>query len=120
MKIPHKLGKIIWGGMVLIVVVLSLLPLDQTVIQVPLTDKAAHFLTYSILTFIALLSSTQKHSIIMILAVQILIGIGVEVAQSFTPDRMPEFLDVVANCLGVLIGTLAYFLFRKIKPKTQT
>lgn len=115
MKISHKQRKVIWGLMVIAVVVLSLLPQGQTAIQIPFTDKAVHFLTYFILTFIALLSSTQKHSLLMILAIQVLIGVFVEIAQSFTPDRTPELLDVLANSLGVLFGTLVYFLFRKVK-----
>ena len=100
-------------------VILSLLPQDQTAIQVPFTDKVAHFVTYLILSFVALLSSKQKHSLFTILAVQILIGVCVEGAQSLTPDRTPEFLDIVANSSGVLFGALIYFLFRKIKPKSQ-
>lgn len=119
LKISHNQRKVIWGIMVLVVVVLSLLPQDQTVIQVPFTDKVAHFITYMFLTFIALISSTQKHSVLMILALQILIGVCVEFAQSFTPDRTPELLDVLANSLGVLVGALLYFLFRKIKSITQ-
>lgn len=103
----------------MVVVVLSLLPQDQVSIQVPMTDKAAHFLTYFILTIIALLSSNQKHSLLMILTIQILIGVCLEVAQSFIPGRTPEFLDVLANSLGVLFGALAHFLFRKIKPIAQ-
>ena len=101
--------------MVLAVVALSLLPQDQISIEQPFNDKVAHFLTYFILTFIALLSSNQKHSLLSILAIQVLIGVCMEVAQSFIPGRTPEFLDVLANSLGVLFGALVYFLFRKIK-----
>lgn len=119
LKVSHKQRKVIWGLMVIVVVILSLLPQGQTVIQVSITDKVVHFLAYFILTFIALLSSTQKHSLFMILAIQILIGVFVEVAQSFTPDRTPELLDVLANSLGVLFGALVYFLFRKIKSIAQ-
>jgi VanZ family protein len=121
LKISHTLRKVFWGLLVLVVVVLSLLPIpqDQTFIQIPFADKVVHFLTYFILTIIALISSTQKHSLLMILAIQILIGVCVEVAQSFIPGRTPEFLDVLANSLGVLFGALVYFPFWKIKSKTQ-
>ena len=105
--------------MVLVVVISSLLPQDQISIQIPFTDKVVHLLTYFILTFIALLSSNQKHSLLTILAIQILIGVCVEVAQSFIPGSTPEFLDVLANSLGVLFGALVYFLFRKIKSIAQ-
>jgi VanZ family protein len=53
------------------------------------------------------------------LAIQILVGICLEVTQAFIPGRTPEFLDVLANSLGVLFGALVYFLFRKIKPIAQ-
>lgn len=105
--------------MVIVVVILSLLPSDQIPVAVPFSDKAAHLFTYFILTFVALLASNQKHSVLTILALQILIGVGVEGAQSFIPGRTPELLDVLANSIGVMFGALLYFLFRKIKPKTQ-
>ena len=119
MKVSHTQRKLVWGLMVIAVVVSSLLPQHQIPIEIPFTDKVAHFITYMFLTFIALISSTQKHSVLMILALQILIGVFVEFAQSFTPDRTPELLDVLANSLGVLVGALVYFLFRKIKSITQ-
>lgn len=105
--------------MVIVVVALSLLPQNDIPVEIPVTDKVAHFLTYLILTFVALLSSRQKHSVLTILALQILIGVFVEVAQSFVPGRTPELLDILANSLGVLLGAFLYFIFRKIKPKTQ-
>ncbi len=119
MKISHNQRKVIWGSMVIVVVFLSLLPQGQVSVEVPITDKVAHFLAYFALAFVALLSSRQKHSFLSILAVQISIGIFVEVAQSFVPGRTPEFLDFVANSLGVLFGALVYLLFRKIKPITE-
>lgn len=119
MKVSHNQRKVIWGLMVFVVVLFSLLPQEQNFVQMPFSDKLVHFSTYFILTFVALLSSTKKHSLFMILAIQILIGICVEGAQSFVPGRTPEFLDILANSLGVLLGTLLYFLFRKIKPSAQ-
>ncbi|MBT7605496.1 MAG: VanZ family protein [Kordiimonadaceae bacterium] len=119
MLISHNKRKVIWGLMVLVVVILSLLPQDQISTQLSFNDKVAHFLIYFILTFIALLSSTKKHSLLSILAIQILIGICLEVAQSFIPGRFPEFLDVIANSLGVLVGALVYFIFQKIKSIAQ-
>ncbi|MCC3860064.1 VanZ family protein [Pseudemcibacter aquimaris] len=119
MKISHNKRKAVWGLMVLVVVVLSLLPQDNIPVKMPFTDKTAHFVTYAILSFFALLSSRQKHSLFAILAVQIFIGTFLEGAQSFVPGRMPEFLDIVANSLGVLLGAIAYFIFRKIKPIEQ-
>jgi VanZ family protein len=119
LEISHKKRKVIWGLMVLVVVILSLLPQDQISIQQPFNDKVAHFLTYLMLTFIALLSSNQKHSLLSILAIQILIGVCMEIAQSFIPGRTPEFLDIIANSSGVLVGALVYFLFRKIKLIAQ-
>ena len=101
--------------MVLVIVILSLLPQGQISIQPLFNDKLAHFITYFILTFVALLSSNQKHSLLSILVIQILIGICLEVAQSFIPGRTPEFLDVLANSFGVMFGAIVYFLFRKIK-----
>ena len=119
MLISHNKRKAIWGLMVLVVVILSLLPQDQISTQLSFNDKVAHFFTYFTLTFIALLSSNQKHSLLSILAIQILVGICLEVTQAFIPGRTPEFLDVLANSLGVLFGALVYFLFRKIKPIAQ-
>jgi len=109
--------KIFWGGLVLGVLVVSLLPQTQVFIETPFSDKIDHFLAYFILSFVALLASTEKHSVFMILIAHILLGIGIEVAQSFVPGRYMEVLDGVANTIGVGFGAVLYFVFRKVKPK---
>lgn len=119
METSHTQRKTIWGLMVIAVVVASLLPQEQIPVKITFSDKIVHFLSYFILSFFALLSSRQKHSLLSILALQVLIGIGVEVAQSFVPGRTPELLDILANSLGVILGALVYFLYRKIKPIDQ-
>jgi VanZ family protein len=38
-------------------------------------------------------------------------GIGIEIAQSFTPDRNADAMDVVADAIGILIYGLIIFIY---------
>ena len=117
MRIIKIQQKFFWFVLVLVVIFLSLLPQDRIFVETPFSDKADHFIAYFGLIFVALLSSAHKRPIWMILLGHIILGIGIEYVQSFVPGRYPEFLDVIANSLGVLGGALVYFLFRKLKPE---
>lgn len=117
MNITPTQRKIVWALMVLGVLILSLLPSDQIPIETPFIDKVDHFLAYFGITFIALFASTHKHPVWMILLAHILLGIGVEFAQSYIPGRYFEVLDMVANGLGVFAAALSYILFRKVRPE---
>jgi len=41
-------------------------------------------------------------------------AVFIEVSQYFTPNRSAEFLDVVADAIGIAIGILLYAGLRRI------
>jgi VanZ family protein len=69
------------------------------------TDKIVHLLGYAMLTFWwAQLVTHQRWKLVVAV---VLFGIGVELLQGLTPDRLPDPLDALANTLGALLGWLA-------------
>ena len=108
----HKLWLAIGWLLVVLVVYLSLtpgwLPLDALS-----DDEATHRLSYGIshvlaygtlmLWFLQLYPVSRRPIIAVCL-----VGLGamLEVLQAFTPDRDPDYLDVLANGAGVALGWL--------------
>ncbi|MCP5444980.1 MAG: VanZ family protein [Chromatiaceae bacterium] len=81
-------------------------------------DKIVHFLVFSLLTFLIYklvyffgIKINWSHLLTVTIVVT---GIGLvdELIQSLNPDRLPSFLDLLADFAGVLAVTL--LMFRKI------
>lgn len=88
----------------LALIIASVLP-GKTVqsLGIDLWDKAQHTIAYgiaAILTLIAFADKPAPHSALFLF----LLGIMLEVAQSFVPLRSFEWADMIANGLGVLVG----------------
>lgn len=99
---PLRLASAWWsiGALLVIaVIVLSLLPPGEG--QSLLPDKLVHFATYFILGawFVSL---TSRHG--MALLGVILLGGALELLQGLTPQRQPEWLDLLANTSGALLA----------------
>lgn len=104
------------------VVALALLPLS---LHGPSLgwDKANHAVAFAALAVCGALGlrgapNASRRLVLGLLA----LGIGIEVAQSFTPDRRAEWQDVVADAVGMAIGllvarTLAARLDRRRAPR---
>ncbi len=92
---------------VAVVVTACLIPIDQ----LPLPsfyglDKIEHFLTYLVLSFYFCQLIVQRwyfHSTFLL----VMLGVLIEVLQSFTGYRMFDFWDIVANSLGAIVGYYA-------------
>ena len=105
-------------------------------VDLPLADKLAHLLVYAVLGALLLralqrpagaraLSSPDARSaappawswrqagIAVLLAT--LYGISDEIHQRWTPNRTPDWHDVVADALGGALGTLALVAMRWMK-----
>ena len=92
-------------ALVALVVYLSLIssPID-TGLDFPYQDKLYHAFAYFVLMawFGQIYHTTLQRNILAVLF--IMLGLGMEYLQSFDPNRMAEFADMVANTSGVLIG----------------
>lgn len=103
-----------------VIAVLSLVKLgSKQPVSFKNSDKVAHFIAYFVLTFFWLLASFKLKSIkkTHVALLCLLFGIIIEVLQSeMTSYRSCEYLDMVANLVGVLVGLLIFnYLFKKRK-----
>ncbi len=73
-------------------------------------DKIVHVLAYIPMAFLFFLSINEsgikKYVFLAAFLCASLYGITDEIHQSFTPGRDPSIGDVIADCLGALIGCL--------------
>lgn len=91
---------------------LSLIPQTEFLCYFRWSDKLYHFLAYvwlSALPFFgfAVTKKALKWSLMMIL-----LGIGLEFAQSFVPGRLFSIWDMIANSLGTITGILCMMRIR--------
>ncbi|OGA36400.1 MAG: hypothetical protein A3F75_03380 [Betaproteobacteria bacterium RIFCSPLOWO2_12_FULL_64_23] len=92
---------LLFWGCAMAVLVLSLMPI---VPHPPTTgwDKGDHFLTFAVLTILGC-RAFPAH-IAAVLAGLLVYGGLIEVLQSFTPYRLAEWGDLVADSLGIIVG----------------
>ena len=69
-------------------------------------DKVQHALAYAILTGWFLLIFHGRKASLMVVTFALFLGASMEIAQSFTDYRYAEWLDMAANFLGVLLGSV--------------
>lgn len=85
-------------------VIILLLALIPTGPYLPSTswDKSNHVLAFLVLTVLG--CRAYPNRIALVLAGAILYGGLIEVLQSFTPYRSAEWVDLIADAIGVIIG----------------
>jgi VanZ family protein len=96
------------GGWLIIAVIvyLSIVPVFMPP-DIPQGDKYQHLLAYgTLMGWWSQLYVEGARRWKLALAF-IALGATMEVVQSFTPNRYPEWLDIAANSTGVLLGWLA-------------
>jgi VanZ family protein len=84
---------------------LSLLPAPEGVQWLAWQDKAEHFAFFVLLALLGVAAWTTRPG--GVAGALLLYGLAMEVAQSFTPYRLGDPLDWVADALGVGAGLLA-------------
>jgi len=84
-------------------------------------DKIYHFLAYAVLTFVLynfILTTFVKSKILLSASIAIIYGIIIEALQSILTDfRTPDYYDVLANTIGVVIALVLIRLKNKLKLK---
>ncbi|MFB0509137.1 MAG: VanZ family protein [bacterium] len=95
---------------IIVILLVSLIPTPEAPkLQETGIDKILHFGAYTVLGLIAQ-AAVGIHS----LTIGISLGTGTELLQFFVPGRTVEFLDWLANILGLGLGIGAYFLVKKV------
>ena len=108
MSLPKPLIRIpillLWIASVAMVIYLSLYPSLEIPYDFIDADKIAHLLAYlwlAALPFFAFI--TSKAALAGALSM-VPLSMGLEIAQHYVPGRCFSVADMVANCLGVMIG----------------
>jgi len=80
-------------------------------------DKLAHLLAYAAIAFLLVLSARRSPNrflhVLTVLGVTIVYGIVIEFVQQFT-GREFDVVDMAANALGAVIGTVAGLATRRL------
>ena len=114
--------------LVLAIVLLSMLPMPDMKIgeDIPLADKWTHMVMYGTLTLAIWLEYKRSHQrlnalrlLLFAFLAPIAMGGTLELAQAnLTTCRSGEWLDFVANTIGVCIGTALGLLLRVPKKRS--
>ncbi len=88
------------------VIALSLLP-QETLPETGTWDKLNHALAYGVLAVLGGLGFKGWLSLLMVGIGLVLLGAGLELAQSVIPDRDGSITDALANFVGIAIGSVA-------------
>lgn len=97
----------LWLGlgwlMVVVLVYLCLMPNPPQPIRFAFADKVEHAASFAWLAwwFLQIVATTRRWRAA---AALLLLGVAIEVAQSFTVTRSAELADVAADGLGILLG----------------
>lgn len=89
----------------LLVIALSLIPQDALP-PTGLWDKASHTLAYAVLAATGSVAHRGVRAWVLVAAGLLILGAALEIVQSVLPDRVASFHDVVANAVGVALGSL--------------
>jgi VanZ family protein len=91
---------------VVAILVLALMPASHSADWFPQADKLRHALAFITLWMLGVRARFGRGRGLSLAAGLLLFGVGIEVAQSFTPDRDASAFDVMADTLGIGLGWL--------------
>lgn len=94
----------------------SLMPV-QAMPAVQIWDKLAHAVNYALLA-VLLLSAQRRLPPWVVVLVIVAFGGLIELAQMATGYRRGEWLDVLANFIGAVSGTLLWWLVRRFLQRS--
>jgi VanZ family protein len=101
-------------------------------IDLPQVDKLAHLLVYAVLGALVLRGvdrgrppgakakakgALRARDFVVAIALTTLYGVSDEIHQRWTPNRSPDWHDVVADALGAALGSLALVATRWMKTR---
>ena len=115
MQVTKLSFRIILGISVVLISVFSIQEIDVNA-SVSLSDKLLHLFCFLYLTIISWLSRIIYKELWLYVIV-LAYGILIEIVQIYIPYRSFEFLDIFADFLGILAGSLFINFFKYLYPK---
>lgn len=92
-----------------------------------LEDKIYHFIEYGIFSFLLFLAFftsgkefLKKHVFLLSVLIGTAYGLSDEIHQKFVPGRSSEFLDFVADSLGIVLVQIGIWFYLKKKRRNLT
>ncbi len=102
----RKIAKTAFFVSLVAVIALSLLP-NETRPETGLWDKWEHILAYGVLVLLGGFGFKGWRSLLVVGIGLVILGAGLELAQSVIPGRGGSIYDAMANFVGVAIGSVA-------------
>jgi VanZ family protein len=94
----------LWIAAIVGLIVVCLVPLDSLPPLPDNSDKVEHLLGYFALSAAAVQLFGSRRALSLAAVGLVALGVGVEIAQSYTAYRSSDLVDAMANTLGVLLG----------------
>ena len=91
-------------------------------VQIKFLDKIIHFGAYLLLSVLwsSYVITLKSNYLLLSFVTTLLFAIALEFFQeTINPMRTYESLDMLANCIGVVIGTIIVIFFKKHTLKSQ-
>lgn len=110
---PFKIQQLwVWAftTCVLAVLVLALVPSPPQAMTTG-WDKSNHLLAFGVMTWLGCKAFPQR-LLIVVLGLMVYGGL-IEIAQSYTPNRAAEWLDLVADGVGGFLGFVVWRVARR-------
>lgn len=98
--LPLSLARVALAISVITISVLALMPAPEVLVTT-LWDKLDHWLAFFTLALLAEHAFPQQPFWRRIALGVAAYGVGIEIAQGFTPDRNADVMDVLADSIGV-------------------
>lgn len=84
----------------------------------PINDKMEHIIAYAILGLLGGLSS--ERSVLRTMLCLAAFGIAIELLQTFSPGRLPDVFDALADLIGACVGCGAAAALRIMTPSSKS
>jgi len=85
-----------------VILILALMPASTSPDWFPQADKLRHASAFAVLWLLGMRSRLMRPGGLSLGLLAL--GVAIEVAQSFTPDREPSGWDVLADAVGIALG----------------
>ena len=93
--------------------ILAIIPQEMAPSFQSLSDKSLHFIAFAVLTL--LLNLSYRMSWCKSVVYLLFYAAFIEFSQTFTPNRCAEWLDIVADVIGIVLGLVLYAGYKKLE-----
>ncbi len=118
-KLLERSAYYISTAITIAIIYLSLSSLENLPVKITVSDKFLHSLAYLVLTLSWFFAVKRTHSNnigkLLIVIIIFIFGFAIEVMQEkFTENRMMDYLDVIANSIGIIIALFSFNYLLKV------